>query len=81
MCPLGTLATAAMKHRAKDQGEDGELKVLNALLLCGVNESIARLKAKDITAPSEATFVEMYGRGAVVREANTARRDSTQSIT
>ena len=54
---------------------DDEEQVARALILCGVSEDMARRKAKDITQPSQATFIEMYGRGEIVREANTTRRD------
>ena len=55
-----------------DEDED---KVIQALILCGVDDTVARRKARDIVGPNEATFVEMYGRGSIMREANTSRRD------
>ena len=54
---------------------DDEDSVARALILCGVAESTARSKAKDIVSPSQAIFFEMYGRGEIVREANASRRD------
>ena len=58
-----------------DSDEEDEIKVVNALILCGVDEGTARKKARDIVSPDEATFFEMYGRGSIMREANTSRRD------
>ena len=75
---------ARRRTRSEDDGaevfgnfdeDDEEQRVANALLLCGVKEGIAQRKAADMVAPSKATFVEMYGRGAIMREANTTRRD------
>ena len=54
---------------------DDEDKVINALVQNGVQPDVAKKKARDIVNPNQATFVEMYGRGGTVREANTARRD------
>ena len=54
---------------------EDERQVASALYLCGVSEEMARKKAKDVVNPNEATFFEMYGRGEVVRQANTTRRD------
>jgi hypothetical protein len=38
-----------------DSDEEDEIKVVNALILCGVDEGTARKKARDIVSPDEAT--------------------------
>ena len=45
------------------------------LTLGGVEPKIASLKAKDLLSPDQATFMEIYGRGSICREANQSRRD------
>ena len=45
------------------------------LTLGGVEPKISSLKAKDLTSPGDATFMEIYGRGSSCREANQSGRD------
>ena len=45
------------------------------LTLGGVEPKTASLKAKEMTSPDDVTFMEIYGRGSICREANQSRRD------
>ena len=49
-------AAEAFGNFSRDEDEDN---VVSALLLSGVEETIARVKAKNIVAPAKATFIEM----------------------
>ena len=60
---------------APSDDEAEESKTVHALVSSGVDRALAVKKAKDLIAPDEATFMELYGRGAIMREANGARRD------
>ena len=46
-----------------------------ALINAGVDRELASKKSNDILNPSSATFMEIYGRGNIVRVANESRRD------
>ena len=49
--------------------------LIDSLTLSGVNPSFANAKVNDIVSPDVATFLELYGRGSICREANQSRRD------
>ena len=55
--------------------EDVVSHLVNALSLAGVEPTIAAVKAKHIVNPDASTFLELYGRGSICREANEGRRD------
>ena len=58
-----------------DDAEASVSQPVDMLTLGGVEPKIASLKAKDSTSPSKATFMDIYGRGSICREANQRRRD------
>ena len=58
-----------------DDAEASVSHLVDMLTLGGVEPRIASLKAKDLTSPDKATFMEIYGRGSICREANQSRRD------
>ena len=58
-----------------DDAEASVSQPVDMLTLGGVEPKIASLKAKDSTSPSKATFMDIYGRGSICREANQSRRD------
>ena len=49
--------------------------LVNALVKAGVDCDLAHKKARDMISPSDATFLELYGRGGINREANGPRRN------
>ena len=79
--------SSAKKHRVENEDEVADIvgdfndddddvqPVIDALIGAGVGDQKAKLKAKDMANPDETTFMELYGRGAIVREANGSRRD------
>ena len=60
-------------------GDDSEAEqlshLIDSLTLSGVDPKLADAKANDIVSPNDATFLELYGRGSICREANQSRRD------
>ena len=49
--------------------------IIDSLTLAGVQPKVAAIKARDLVHPDSATFLELYGRGAICREANASRKD------
>ena len=75
--PIRTEAEAEAPF-APDTDEEGEpltTNLIDLLMAAGVKPDKAKAKVKDFLKPTSATFMELYGRGSVVREANESRRD------
>ena len=49
--------------------------LIDLLTESGVKPERAKAKVKDFLNPTSATFMELYGRGSIVRQANESRRD------
>lgn len=53
----------------KDEEGDAINSNCNALISAGYPEAQAKTKATDIVSPTQATFMELYGRGGIANEA------------
>ena len=59
---------------ADDEGEDANMSV-HSLLLAGVAELEAKARIHAMMADQKPTFMEVYGRGSIMEEANGNRRN------